>query len=998
MRRDIPSIIIGLGGIGSEIVEMVEKQMRNSAADVSKGIHKRRNVRFVIIDTDINSIRERENKGYRGASVRLSSNVSVSSCLEHDEGAKKDWFPNNTRYYKKSIAEGAGQIRAISRLALQRAIREGGLAPLYKVIEELHMWDGLLYEQELKIAVVTTIAGGTGSGIVLPLCIHIQDYLNRVYSGAHAKINAFLMLPDMLRDIIPSKKEKININANGYATIKELDAFKNNTSQKAPYINLPNEENMTLKRFEKSPLDFCFLFNKLSNKQGTYGDIQDCKAVVARCLYTQFLGTLAPEYFSREDNVLSSSLRRTHYHKAQFEIFASSGCAIVKYPYAEIREYLSLRWLLDILKNEWVKYDEERRKIMEAWQDLYFNDEDVKARSDAENFLDAVAEFDRRQKEANPSFETCEEKRKRHCQESAGLLEELENWIKGRIKAERYDLEGIVNDGYDEVKEGNIKGRERLRECLTQYIDCENDINQNNTDMFHKLAVSMGKEIAQPHSGNIQKYYIEYYIRDAEGVFENPNYIRFYLYWLESQLAGHKAELEEEISSTEENINDALKKVREIEGGEKRLKSVNIKKIIRERHDIYTKMLEQLQVKLEKYCIDVLLEYIRKVALKYEVFFREYSRILLLAKRRTDEMEIRFGQECLRMEHWVYSQKHHLEQMLSQMRLSRFYYSVGGEVSRWLYMENAEHRNERVQRDGAEKYEVIKMKWEEQYDKYFGRDFDMDVLTALREEARLEASSKGEIPYMIERLQTAKDSASFLLSTCRKPDNMVRNYCIFPPRLLEINDCGAVIKKFFDNGMAFADTDGLDVDERQIIFFEICYGLLAADIDFLTSEEGMCADYPEGSGDQSYDWVMRNLDKRHKGEEFTPHIDRRWNEKEHMEVDWDMPLFSVRVEKILWILFAEIIVCSLGNNEEELWKRFEECDGMKEAEIDERLEELVEELKKMNKMYKKDPNGEKDQFRTGMQNLFVEHWRHGKDDDVRKWVAEYVDEMTERFK
>ena len=40
-----PTLIIGLGGIGSEIVSMVEEKAKISKSDIS-------NVKFIIIDTD----------------------------------------------------------------------------------------------------------------------------------------------------------------------------------------------------------------------------------------------------------------------------------------------------------------------------------------------------------------------------------------------------------------------------------------------------------------------------------------------------------------------------------------------------------------------------------------------------------------------------------------------------------------------------------------------------------------------------------------------------------------------------------------------------------------------------------------------------------------------------------------------------------------------------------------------------------------------------------
>ncbi len=71
-----PTLIIGLGGIGSEIVSMVEEKAKISKSDIS-------NVKFIIIDTDNGALLKEKRNGFEGTTIRISNNITVESCLPY---------------------------------------------------------------------------------------------------------------------------------------------------------------------------------------------------------------------------------------------------------------------------------------------------------------------------------------------------------------------------------------------------------------------------------------------------------------------------------------------------------------------------------------------------------------------------------------------------------------------------------------------------------------------------------------------------------------------------------------------------------------------------------------------------------------------------------------------------------------------------------------------------------------------------------------------------
>ena len=117
-----PTIIIGLGGIGSDICCRVSRMV--------KADEQRKRIRFVCIDTDINDLSRRRDEDPRILIIQTSAPYTVGDYLETNPRAKNEWFPNHNILMHKTPTEGAGQVRAISRLAFEEAVKEGRLGTL----------------------------------------------------------------------------------------------------------------------------------------------------------------------------------------------------------------------------------------------------------------------------------------------------------------------------------------------------------------------------------------------------------------------------------------------------------------------------------------------------------------------------------------------------------------------------------------------------------------------------------------------------------------------------------------------------------------------------------------------------------------------------------------------------------------------------------------------------------------------------------------------------
>ena len=212
-----PTLLVGLGGTGSKIVCRVSKMVTEE---------QRRRIGFAVFDTDINELRQIQEENPFIKTIQTSTKSTVGAYLNQDKHARDTWFPVNGILNSKTLTEGAAQVRAISRLALDTAIRRGSnMEPLHNAIEELYRLEGDSGEQALRVVIVSSLAGGTGSGLILPVALYLKNYLATKFQASANITRGFFILPEVFYEVIRGQVERNNLRCNAYATLRELDAF-----------------------------------------------------------------------------------------------------------------------------------------------------------------------------------------------------------------------------------------------------------------------------------------------------------------------------------------------------------------------------------------------------------------------------------------------------------------------------------------------------------------------------------------------------------------------------------------------------------------------------------------------------------------------------------------------------------------------------------------------------------------------------------------------------
>ena len=202
-KRIRPTLYIGLGGTGKEIMLRLRRRILQTLWN-GKRIESMDDfpvASFLYFDTYTGKAEDEEKKGGKGAEddpllplVKLPSSDSVQKALDVDKYLRgeeleryplvKGWLPQG-ELRAINAEQGAGQVRAISRLlffdearTLNQVINNKARALLQNVGNERLRALGLEIEPEVKIVILCSVAGGTGSGAFLDmgyLCRSLQN-------------------------------------------------------------------------------------------------------------------------------------------------------------------------------------------------------------------------------------------------------------------------------------------------------------------------------------------------------------------------------------------------------------------------------------------------------------------------------------------------------------------------------------------------------------------------------------------------------------------------------------------------------------------------------------------------------------------------------------------------------------------------------------------------------------------------------------------------------
>lgn len=307
----VPTLFIALGGTGAEVLWRIRRRILNSLWGAGKNKTVRLDsltefplAEFLHIDLDVNTVTQQgkaqksdilANKVLFKEEERLVKKLDLSRYLRTDEDLAKypliqEWFPlsrSKVNELNINVEDGAGQIRAFSRLyffdkyhEIKNAIRTKASYLLSNIstaksAERL----GLKVQTKmLKIVVVASTAGGTGSGGFLDLG-YLSQIIGKMEALEGVTTNLILMLPTGYQGANLTKTQ-----ANTYAALMELETCMRQGLQ---YIQRWSEGDV-IGKIPESPYSNVYLLDTANLAGSKTGDIKDLYDMTADALFEDF--------------------------------------------------------------------------------------------------------------------------------------------------------------------------------------------------------------------------------------------------------------------------------------------------------------------------------------------------------------------------------------------------------------------------------------------------------------------------------------------------------------------------------------------------------------------------------------------------------------------------------------------------------------------------------------------------------------------------------------
>lgn len=343
--NQIPTLVLGIGGIGCKIAAAISDSLNEED---------RKYVSVIGIDTNVNDLSELRGK-HEMEIIQTSDDRNVNDYLEkHSEYL--EWFPDNDFLRERTMTDGAGQVRTLSRLAFLASVESGRFDPILREITRIRRVDDNPHNKNLTIIVVGSITGGTGAGLFLNIPFYLRDLIKSQVGIQKCIIRGMFVGPDIVEDVQPSKTNKDAVCVNGYTCLKELNAF-----YMRPVIGRSIANNLRLEFYDHEdtstnniPYDYLYLVEKSGNS-GAMGDVRLEEVInyIAHIAFVLMFSPVTADALSTEDNFVLD-----HIANAGMNRYAGAGMCKLVYPIKTAQEYVTLSVVSELVKGEWMHVDQ----------------------------------------------------------------------------------------------------------------------------------------------------------------------------------------------------------------------------------------------------------------------------------------------------------------------------------------------------------------------------------------------------------------------------------------------------------------------------------------------------------------------------------------------------------------------------------------------------------------------------------------------------------------
>lgn len=905
-----PTLIVGLGGIGSKIALRVADMVTEE---------QRQRIGFAVFDTDVNELARIKEKNPFVHAIQTSTKLSVGEYLDIDTHARDTWFPVNAILNSKTLTEGAGQVRAISRMAFETAVRSGKMEDLHRAIEDLYKLEGEEYQQALRVIIVSTLAGGTGSGLILPVSLYIKNYLATRFRQSANISRGFFILPEVLYHVIPGETERNNLKSNAYATLKEIDAFLMRGDSTLPdrfkdsvTMKFPSVSSGEFEEYNVRPFDFCFLFDGQNSDGRKLNSFNSYLDHAANCIYAMSIGPMNKRSNSSEDNTIRKLVSERGRNR-----YAGAGTSMLIYPKDVVRKYLALNWAKECVSEEWLMFDRAFKDMVRNNAEMRRNGIHTSDIKESKNYINSVeSEANKKNPFARAIMESCNE------YDENGVtvrgfkwdiyLERLENRITqdndSSTVAELDELQSSAMMNISNIEPGKTEDVE------SAFVDAYNSVIiyrgtavKRCSEMARTLAYSIFKSNSVDVLKSKDDFCLEKYMRNSStGDFIHPCAVRYFLYKVEESMTRAIAGLKQEVEAEEEYFAHYEDNVLDDSSTDEKEGIGNLGPGMRTRFiDRVRKTLsirqEELRNSLVTYVGNVNeyrnnavylavleegLSYVKSLSESFANFFKTFDGKITGISREIEIIENKYMHTKGTAARYVCASKECLKAMNEKMAYAGGAIDIDTKLAEAIYSRVRSYSMLSVKADNGDYFssifdnDVIKY-FEDKLTEIYGPDIDVDVITAIEKELEYEQNivdMDAAEAYVRDVIKQAKILAAPFIEKPMGEEKQPINSCAYSNELYTDDDSPR--SKLLNSELKdFGGEADEDIPLNMILFYKSFYGLRANDLSkFAPPQKSQTYDRSAGEYFKAYyELVSKIHPVPSVSKVITPHIDRWWH-------------------------------------------------------------------------------------------------------------------------
>lgn len=899
-----PTLLVGLGGAGSKIVCQVSKLVTKE---------QREHIGFVVFDTDINELREIQRANPFIKIIQTSTKLTVGEYLKIDTHARDSWFPVNAILNNKSLTEGAGQVRAISRLAFDTALRAGRMEPLHEAIQELYKVQDDEEEQALRVIIVSSLAGGTGSGLILPAAMYIKHYLATHFRQGANITRGFFILPEVFDEVIPGAAERNNLRSNAYATLRELDAFlmKSDATLPEEYkdsvrMEFPRVGSHGYEEYNDHIYDFCFLFDAQNADGGKLNSYKQYISHAANCIYAQSIGPMNERSNSSEDNTIRRLCEEHGRNR-----YAGAGSSLLIYPFEDIKEYIGLDWTKQGVSKQWMVFDniyngkieENKKKRAQGLSTSdpdpaleYVNTVETMAKNSdafAKAIINSCSVF------SADGFSKVSDKWTEYVDQLEKKISDEQSFGQDNLDGQREQTAGLIQD-----LGGGKDSWDDFIGAYSELLKYKNMAAKNGEETAQIIAYAMFRAPLENAAGDKSGYRLETYMLDENRQFIHPNAVRYFLYKAlrllkeEKRVVANKLRDETSLfdNFSKAHFDDARTDETEtVESlSDRKVPLVNLltkkmdanQQTLKDAYNSYLVNVDEYRVNL---VLDKVMEegiaYVDGLCKAFQAFYKSLGGCFGSVDDRMSAIRKKYEHTKGTTARYVCASAQCLKKLTEVCPYMGGTVSIDTKLAEGIYNKVRKYSmlQDAPKNDSffSELFESIVDYFESSLMQISGAKIDVDIISAIEAEAMYERDEYDESKLDQYVRKVIRSTRALSCPFIEKPLGEERDpiyACAYNPELEPKDESPRtqLIRKELGNSGGVADED---ISKYMILFYQSFYGLRANDLSKFAPPEVTLTS--NRSGGEYYKAYFELIDMLHpeasRSKAITPHIDRWWH-------------------------------------------------------------------------------------------------------------------------